>query len=222
MLVKKYSPIQMAASLGMVAIMTVSCNSGDYKTDKEETVTTTVDSGNTAVANTVDEPLAKLNDTVDTSLIRKDSVASSKIGYAKPNPAKKGKKGKAGIAATGSAMQRNDNSAMEMDREGFYNRVEVLPSYPGGQKALEKFIESTVTYPEDAINEGVEGTVNVVFAVDENGKVYTPSIKNERAGYGLDEEAMRLVSKMPKWNPGQIKGKNVKTRFTLPITFMIN
>ncbi len=75
--------------------------------------------------------------------------------------------------------------------------------------------------PKDALDEGAEATVEVVFAVDEAGKVYTPFIKGDRAGYGLDEEANRVVSKMPTWNPGQIKGKNVKSYYTLPISFQI-
>ena len=126
------------------------------------------------------------------------------------------------LADISTAVQKIDNMPMEMDKEGYYNHVDVLPSYPGGQKALEKFVEKNIVYPNNALNEGVEGTVNVLFAVDENGKVYTPMTKGDKVGYGLDEEAARVISKMPKWNPGSIKGKNVKTRFTLPITFQID
>ena len=62
----------------------------------------------------------------------------------------------------------------------------------------------------------------MIFARNENGKVYTPVVKGERTGYGLDEAATDVVSKMPRWNPGQIKGKNVKSYYSLPITFRIN
>ena len=63
--------------------------------------------------------------------------------------------------------------------------------------------------------------MNVNFAVDENGKIYTPKEVGQKIGYGVEEEALRVISKMPKWTPGRIKGKNVKTRFNLPVKFQL-
>ena len=145
-------------------------------------------------------------------------------GTAKPNPVKKGGKGMV-VFQVDRSLDYDKNYAtmtIEMDKEGIYNRTEIKPSYPGGQKALARFIQDNIIYPETAIENGVEGNVDVVFAVDENGKVYTPMIKGDKAGYGLDEASMDVVNKMPKWNPGQIKGKNVKSYYTLPISFKIN
>ena len=201
----------------VIASLATACKSGNTKT--EETVTTI--STDTMSVKSTDGKVDSAIVVIDSSVIKK-TITTKIIGLAKPNPAKKGGKGKGGVASMSSAMQKNDNSPMQMDKEGYYNRVDVLPSFPGGEKALEKFVSNNITYPEDAINDGVEGTVNVVFAVDEAGKVYTPMTKGKKVGYGLDEEAARVISKMPKWNPGSIKGKNVKTRFTLPITFQIN
>ncbi len=200
-----------------VAMLSTACKSDEQK--KEETVTTvTTDSTLLKSSNSnVDSAIV----TIDSSVLTK-TITTKTVVLAKPNPAKKGGKGKVMVANNSTAMQKMDNMPMEMDKEGYYNHVDVLPSYPGGQKALEKFVEKNIVYPNKALNEGVEGTVDVLFAVDENGKVYTPMTKGEKVGYGLDEEAARVISKMPKWNPGSIKGKNVKTRFTLPITFQIN
>ena len=86
---------------------------------------------------------------------------------------------------------------------------------------LKQFVQNHIEYPQAAIDNGVEGTVNVTFAVDEQGKVYSPAIKGEKLGYGLEDEAMRVVNQMPKWTPGRIKGQNVKTYYTLPITFTL-
>lgn len=108
---------------------------------------------------------------------------------------------------------------IEADRFGVYNRAEIMPSYPGGEKALEKFIQSNVSYPTLALDNGAEGTVLLSFLVDEAGKIYTPTTVSKKIGSGLEQEAVRLVRLMPTWNPGQIKGRNVKTRFTLPIKF---
>lgn len=200
-----------------VVILVTACKSDDQKKDETVTTVTTDSTLITSSNSIVDSAIV----TIDSSVLTK-TITTKKIGLAKPNPAKKGGKGKVMIASSSTAMQKMDNIPMQMDKDGYYNRVEVLPSYPGGQKALEKFIEKNITYPEDAITDGVEGTVEVAFMVDENGTVYTPMTKGEKVGYGLDEEAARVISKMPKWNPGSIKGKNVKTRFTLSITFQIN
>lgn len=121
-----------------------------------------------------------------------------------------------------ASLNSNNADRMEADREGVYNRAEIMPSFPGGEKALRKFIERSIQYPEQALDNETEGTVRVSFAVDEQGKVYKPSVVSGRLGYGLEEEALRVVQQMPKWSPGQIKGKNVKTRFTLPITYQIS
>ena len=210
--ISKFGMCAMAA-----AILATACKSDDQKTKETVTTVTTDSTLITSNKSNVDSAIV----TIDSSVLTK-TITTKTIGIAKPNPAKKGGKGKVMIVSTSVAMQKTDNSPMAMDKDGFYNRVEVLPTYPGGQKALEKYIEKNIIYPEEAITDGVEGTVEVMFAVDENGAVYTPKTRGEKVGYGLDEEAARVISKMPKWNPGSIKGKNVKTRFTLPITFQIN
>jgi TonB family protein len=120
-----------------------------------------------------------------------------------------------------ASYRNTSNERITADREGVYNRAEVMPSYPGGETALRKFIEENIEYPQRAMDNEAEGTVTLYFAVDEQGTIYTPTVISSKIGYGLEEEAMRVVNKMPKWNPGQIKGRNVKTRFTLPITYQI-
>jgi TonB family protein len=135
---------------------------------------------------------------------------------AKPNPSKKGMKVK--VMVTLPVM---GEGAMVADKEGYYTNTEVLPAYPGGQKELERFFEKNLQYPADAEDNGIEGTVKLNFAVDENGKIYSPVVTTPNIGYGVEQEAIRVFNKMPAWTPGRIKGKNVKTRFTLPVTFKL-
>ena len=111
---------------------------------------------------------------------------------------------------------------MTADKEGFYSNTEILPAFPGGQKALENFFENNIQYPQDATDNDIEGTVNLNFAVDEKGKVYAPKVTSSNIGHGIETEALRVFNKMPTWTPGKIKGKNVKTRYTLPIKFQLN
>jgi TonB family protein len=121
-----------------------------------------------------------------------------------------------------ASMDKDDTKAeMKKDKMGYYNRTEVLPAYSGGQNALENYITNNIQYPQEAIDNNVEGVVKVQFGVDENGNVTNVSTIGNKIGYGLEEEAIRVVSKMPKWTPGQVKGKNVKTWRTLPINYRL-
>jgi|SRR6218665_89587 len=119
-----------------------------------------------------------------------------------------------------SASMKADDGAgkIEKDKMGIYTRAEVSPDYGGN---LESYIQNNIQYPQDAIDNNVEGTVQVQFAVDESGKVTNVSTLGNKLGYGLEEEAIKVVSAMPKWTPGQVKGKKVKTWRTLPIVYQL-
>lgn len=167
-------------------------------------------------------------DSLTADSLKKAEAAAGKVtttvittGKAIANPAKKN--GRWEIIVERNRQWEEDYARMmlEKDQLGIYYRTEVKPSYPGGEKALAKFIQENIVYPETALENGVEGEVMVGFAVDERGVIYTPVIKGDRAGFGLDEAATAVVSKMPVWNPGQIKGQNVKSYFSLPIKFRI-
>jgi len=122
-----------------------------------------------------------------------------------------------------SASASADDTKVKMvkDKMGYYNRTEVLPAYNGGQKGMENYIMNNIEYPQDAIDNNVEGVVSVQFGVDEKGNISNVSTVGNKIGYGLEEEAIRVISKMPKWTPGQVKGKNVKTWRTLPINYRL-
>lgn len=151
---------------------------------------------------------------------RKASLAYVK-GKAVPNPEKKNGKWEVIVERNSRWEEEYAKMMMERDAMGIYYRTEIKPSYPGGEKALAKFIQENIVYPEAALENGVEGDVLVGFAIDENGKIYTPVVNGDLAGYGLDEAATNVVSKMPVWNAGQIRGRNVKSYFSLPIRFRI-
>lgn len=93
------------------------------------------------------------------------------------------------------------------------------PEYEGGLKALYAFLGSKLKYPEDARDVGKEGTVYVKFVVDQNGRVGNLQLLNN-LGYGLDEEALRVVGMIPSFkSPGKVKGMAVKVYYQLPIKF---
>ncbi|WP_167856321.1 energy transducer TonB [Hymenobacter metallicola] len=99
-----------------------------------------------------------------------------------------------------------------------YHMAEELPSFPGGEAAFTKFLRAKIQYPAAALNRGTSGKVHVSFVIDEQGHILDPKVV-KGLGFGLDEEALRLVRIMPWWNPGKIGGKPVKVAYTLPIVF---
>lgn len=175
-------------------------------------------------SNSEEEALRK-DSLIADSVARATNVAKATpvitTGKAIANPAKKNGRWEIIIERDRRWEDEYAKMMMEKDRQGIYYRTEVKPSYPGGEKALAKFIQENIVYPEAALENGVEGEVVVGFAVDERGVIYTPIIKGDLAGYGLDEAATNVVAKMPVWNPGQIRGMNVKSYFSLPIKFRI-
>lgn len=99
-----------------------------------------------------------------------------------------------------------------------YFAAEEMPSYPGGNAAMLKFLGSRLVYPAAALDRNLSGKVHVQFTVDPEGRLHDPRVVHG-LGSGLDEEALRLVRLMPWWNPGKIQGRPVWVSLTLPITF---
>ncbi len=100
--------------------------------------------------------------------------------------------------------------------------VDTQPEFEGGLKALYQFVAKNLKYPAIAMREEKSGTVYVKFVVDENGKVGKLTLQNN-VGYGLDEEALRVVGIIPNFKkPATISGKPVKVYYQLPIKFKYN
>jgi protein TonB len=98
--------------------------------------------------------------------------------------------------------------------------VEEMPSFPGGQEALMKYIAKEMKYPEEAVENQIQGAVFVTFVVEVDGRI--SDLKVLRGiRYGCDEEALRVVKGMPKWTPGKQRGKEVRVQYNLPIRFKL-
>ncbi|TKG91568.1 energy transducer TonB [Puteibacter caeruleilacunae] len=92
------------------------------------------------------------------------------------------------------------------------------PKFKGGQHALNKFVRENVSYPQEAIDNDIEGNVAVNVSIDEEGNVTNAYVVNA-IGHGLDEEALRLVRMMPKFKPGKAYGKVTEQNKTIVIHF---
>ena len=98
--------------------------------------------------------------------------------------------------------------------------VDTDPEYPGGIEALYKYLSENIQYPEAAKAEGVSGRVFVRFVVETDGTITGTEVLRGIGG-GCDEEALRVVSAMPKWTPAMKDGKAVRVQYTVPFTFTL-
>jgi TonB family protein len=101
-----------------------------------------------------------------------------------------------------------------------YDAVEEMPTYPGGENELLKFIKNNTKYPENAKTKKVEGTVIMKFIVTTEGKSEGISVL-KGVDPLLDAEAIRVVSLLKGWNPGLNGGKSVNSWYMLPVNFAI-
>ncbi|WP_143306962.1 M56 family metallopeptidase [Chitinophaga vietnamensis] len=97
--------------------------------------------------------------------------------------------------------------------------VEQPPSFVGGEEALSKYLFDNIKYPEEARKAQKGGTISVQFVLDRKGQVQDVKTLGAPKGYGLEEEAIRVVQNMPHWNPGKQNGHDVNVQYNLPIRF---
>lgn len=98
--------------------------------------------------------------------------------------------------------------------------VEKMPQFPGGEKAINEFISKTLQYPVIAQENGIQGKVVCSFIINQDGSVTDAEVISG-VDPSLDREALRIVSAMPKWIPGTQRGKAVRVKYTMPVTFTL-
>lgn len=101
-----------------------------------------------------------------------------------------------------------------------YTAVEEMAEFPGGMPGLMNFLSKTIRYPKEAFDANVQGRVIVKFVVNKDGSISDATVV-KGVSKELDEEAIRVVTLMPKWTPGKAGGKAVSSYFTVPINFKL-
>lgn len=101
-----------------------------------------------------------------------------------------------------------------------FQTVEQMPTFPGGDAELMKYISSNLKYPIVAQENGISGRVTLRFVVTATGEISDVQVLR---GFdpSCDKEAIRVVKSMPKWIPGKQNGRNVPVYFTIPVTFKL-
>ena len=102
-----------------------------------------------------------------------------------------------------------------------YDYVDIQPQFPGGERGLINFVNKTREYPYHAYKKGIEGRVLCSFIVGTNGKLSDVRVIRGSGDESLDREALRVISKMPKWSVGKVGDHAVPVRVVLPIAFRL-
>lgn len=114
----------------------------------------------------------------------------------------------------------NEIQRMTSTDDDVYEVVEKMPEFPGGIAELMKYLRNNVRYPVEAHKAGIQGRVVVSFVISKDGTVKDAKIVRS-VDKSIDAEALRVISTMPKWQPGYQDGKAVSVRYTVPVTFRL-
>lgn len=138
-----------------------------------------------------------------------------------------GEKGANGviIVTTKKAKEQNANpvkirvTTPQNGEDSVYVTPDVMPQFPGGDKALFNFINENIKYPEDAKAKGISGTAYYRFMVNKQGKVINITLLRSAGDESLDQEAKRVIEMLPDFNPGTKDNKPVDVPMSMPIRF---
>lgn len=139
------------------------------------------------------------------------------VGQEFTNPKTKYQNKKLGIAI--EDMATDETKALSEEDE-VYTYVDSMPEFPGGETEMIKFVRNNIAYPEASSRNSVEGLVILTFIVKQDGTLDEVQVLKSLDKH-TDQEAIRLVSTMPRWKPGVKNGKEVNCKYTLPLRFKL-
>lgn len=108
----------------------------------------------------------------------------------------------------------------EESSQQIFTVVETMPEFPGGQGALLQYLSKSIKYPVIAQENGIQGRVSCSFVVNKDGSIVDAEVIRG-VDPSLDKEALRVINAMPKWSPGKQRGKPVRVKYTVPVTFRL-
>ncbi len=171
-----------------------------------------------------EEPLLIVDGKIATAdqvrALPRDSVAKVATMREKAAVRSYGEKARNGalVITTVRHQEEKDNEPPQPDVS---DEEDDMPQFPGGFGGLMQYLSSNLRYPKDAKEAGTQGSVVVSFFVEEDGSISNASV-TKPAYSSLDEEALRVISTMPKWMPGKHNGKAVRMKYSLPVSFRLD
>ncbi|MBO7302502.1 MAG: energy transducer TonB [Bacteroidaceae bacterium] len=129
------------------------------------------------------------------------------------------------IEEQGDAVEITDNANIVVEdiveEETVFQVVEQQPEFPGGMKAMMKYLQDNINYPRISRDNNSQGRAFIRFVVNADGSIQGVEVLKSSGDIYLDKEAVRVVEGMPKWSPGKQAGKPVRVFFTLPVVFRL-
>jgi protein TonB len=122
--------------------------------------------------------------------------------------------------SAGSSRGQSQEGTGSSEATGVYTTLDAFPRFPGGTNAFLSFLRANIRYPTASIKSGIQGEVMILFMVEEDGSISNVSV-NKGIGIECDEEAVRVIKSMPRWDPGRRNGRSVKVLVRMPIIFRI-
>ena len=99
--------------------------------------------------------------------------------------------------------------------------AETMPSFQGGDlNTFRNWVQQNVKFPQIALENGIQGRVSCSFVVNKDGSIVDAEVIRG-VDPSLDKEALRVINSMPKWSPGKQRGKPVRVKYTVPVTFRL-
>jgi len=146
---------------------------------------------------------------------KQNRIVKTGVRFTAPEIKKDGETGenRGGTDKNGGASRTDEKTKM-------FDVVEEMPSFTGGQGALMAYLSNNIVYPKKAMENGVQGRVICTFVVERDGSITDVKVSRSVDPL-LDKEAVRVLSKMPKWTPGKQKGEPVRVKYTVPVTFRL-
>ncbi len=115
-----------------------------------------------------------------------------------------------------AAVEEEEEEAAQQ----IFTVVEEMPEFPGGMNELLKYLAKSIKYPVIAQENGIQGRVICAFVVNRDGSIVDAEVLRG-VDPSLDKEALRVIMSMPKWKPGKQRGKPVRVKYTVPVTFRL-
>ena len=171
-----------------------------------------------------EEPLLIVDNKIATieqvRALPRDAVAS--VGTMREEAAisSYGEKAKYGALIITTVKHQKELYNEQISQPDVFDKVDEAPQFPGGMAGMMQYLSSNIRYPEDAREAGTQGRVIVSFIVEKDGSISNAKVAKPTYS-SLDEEALRVVSAMPKWVPGKQNGEAVRVKYAVPVSFRL-
>ena len=224
---KRNTTIKTGSNQGINVIEIVEPQSDDELKTYETTLGETEPNAAVIILNTKkegEEPLLILDGKIATieqvRALPRDAVAS--VGTMREEAAisSYGEKAKYGALIITTVKHQKELYNEQISQPDVFDKVDEAPQFPGGMAGMMQYLSSNIRYPEDAREAGTQGRVIVSFVVEKDGSISNARVTKPTYS-SLDDEALRVISAMPKWMPGKQNGEAVRVKYSVPVSFRL-